>query len=272
MTIVKELRAPNGMRVSFEQIGPEEAAAYLEKNDRNRRLNPNVVWVYAKDMDDGNWRIIPHAICIAKDGTLLNGQHTLSAVIASGVTLWLMIARDVHPEVAAVIDSGKKRTYNDQARILGVTDRKGKHLSLAGSVELGELYFRNSAVRSGSYDDRSGKFDTHKEAIDFVESLGMKGPQAIQTVMGRAYYSQDADKLKEFADAFSGTTSADKSHPARQLQLFLAGLKGRTSSGQTQIEVYQKAQSALRAFLNGETLYRLRATSGDVFQGVPLTK
>jgi hypothetical protein len=69
------------------EITPRMAADWLKRNPHNRPLQPRVINKYVRDMLDGNWVLDGQAITLASDGTIINGQHRLSAVVQSGVTI-----------------------------------------------------------------------------------------------------------------------------------------------------------------------------------------
>lgn len=57
------------------------------KNDNNRNINYAKVKKMAKDMKEGHWDTTHQGIAIASDGTLVDGQHRLLAIVESGVTV-----------------------------------------------------------------------------------------------------------------------------------------------------------------------------------------
>lgn len=81
-------------RYNFEQhtrdgyvVTPALAKQWLEKNTNNRNVNFAKVKKMAKDMREGHWDTTHQGIAIATDGTLVDGQHRLMAVVESGVTV-----------------------------------------------------------------------------------------------------------------------------------------------------------------------------------------
>lgn len=107
--------------IQMAKITPKLAAKYLEQNKNNRVLNMHRVDQLAAAFKNGEYRQTYDPIRICKDGTLQDGQHRLSAIIKSGVTLDMMVASGLEPEAFDCIDIGKKRTAAD---MLG---RHGEH-------------------------------------------------------------------------------------------------------------------------------------------------
>lgn len=106
------------MQISVETITPEKAQEILDKNIKiNRKVRSHSVEVYAQMMKQGNWQLTHQGIAISDNGELLDGQHRLMAIIKSGVTLEMMVARGLHDQKFNVFDRGIKR--ND-ADVLGI--------------------------------------------------------------------------------------------------------------------------------------------------------
>jgi hypothetical protein len=70
--------------VAIETITPKQAQVILAHNDRNRSLASSRVTVYSGAMLAGEWRMNGETIKFNGDGTLLDGQHRLAAVVRSG--------------------------------------------------------------------------------------------------------------------------------------------------------------------------------------------
>jgi hypothetical protein len=110
------------------KVDPETAERWLGYNTRNRNVRPRVVSAYAEAMAAGDWRldIDPIAFAGTLDGkgknhpVLLNGQHRLQAIVASGTTLELSVVEGLPIEAQNDMDTGVKRALGDQLRLLGI--------------------------------------------------------------------------------------------------------------------------------------------------------
>lgn len=90
---------------------PELAQKYLDNNFKgNRHVNKLQVAKYAFDMSEGRWQsdACP-PIIVSRDGTLLDGQHRLLAVINSGCAVEMSIREGVDEAVFSAIDMGSSR-------------------------------------------------------------------------------------------------------------------------------------------------------------------
>lgn len=104
---------------TLEQITPAIAKAWLMRNDVNRNIRPSKVRLYAKIMRDGYWR--PTHQCIAFDASdrLIDGQHRLTSIVETGVTVWMYVARydrDLKP-MEMPFDTGANRSFVDQTGV-----------------------------------------------------------------------------------------------------------------------------------------------------------
>jgi len=116
-------------------ISPAQAVELLEKNTSNRTLNQAAVNRYAAAMARGEWLVGNDAICIGKDGLLLNGQHRLNAVVLSEKPQQFLVRVDVEQADLKAMDQGNKRIGADIATLLGhkMTRAQSKALRILGT-------------------------------------------------------------------------------------------------------------------------------------------
>ena len=102
-------------KISEMLITPEIAEKYLGHNyEKQRLLQQPEVRKMARDMAEGRWneRIV-EPIKITTDGKLLDGQHRLQAIIASGKSIWMYVQTDLLEGDFEYIDLGRKRIAAD---------------------------------------------------------------------------------------------------------------------------------------------------------------
>jgi hypothetical protein len=110
-----------------EEITPAKAKEWLKQNDAcNRNLRDAVVRRYAMDMSAGKWLYTGEAIKFSVGGTLLDGQHRLSAIVRSGATVTMLVVYGLPMESVLAMDSGSRRqTWENITRApLGMPDPK----------------------------------------------------------------------------------------------------------------------------------------------------
>jgi hypothetical protein len=107
--------------VAVEEITPAIAMQMLAKNPNNRSVTKNHVTVLAREMTMGDWQVTGQGISISNKGLLLDGQHRLLAVEASGKTINLVVARGIDKKAMNVIDTvAKSRSASDIFSMRGI--------------------------------------------------------------------------------------------------------------------------------------------------------
>ena len=101
------------MNIKLTTITPDMAADLLTKNRANRKLNLRHVDFLANQIRTGKWQNNGQTIVVASDGTLMDGQHRLSAIIAANEPAELGLVTDVSRNAMATIDNGKPRSSTD---------------------------------------------------------------------------------------------------------------------------------------------------------------
>jgi len=109
------------------KIGPKKAAELLENNDHNRKITQSRVSEYAKEMRNGMWMYNGETITRSVSGKLMDGQHRLLAVIASGVEIDVEFIDSI-PDKTGDVDifltiNTKNRSNVDALTIAGFKDR-----------------------------------------------------------------------------------------------------------------------------------------------------
>jgi hypothetical protein len=190
---------------SYVQITPDMAKRLLAHNKVNRNLRTGKVNQYARDMEQGNWNLSNDAICIAPDGTLLNGQHRLNAVVKSGRTIAFLVIRNMPSDTMATMDSGAGRTPGDVFRFAGE-----KHASLVAStlkqlvlIDSGRIY-QDSAVQAVSRSEQAEFLDGHPDVRESVAETSKVRVQidAPPTSIAAAHWLIAQTNSLAFADLF----------------------------------------------------------------------
>lgn len=103
-------------------ITPDKAMELLKKNEaKNRRPKPGKIARYATDMKEGRWKCSTwEPIKIAEDGSLIDGQNRLYAVVKSGASILFHAAFNVPKDVFDVLDTGTPRNASDVFTIAGI--------------------------------------------------------------------------------------------------------------------------------------------------------
>lgn len=111
------------MQTSIEKITPKMAEQILENhNSRNRNVSESTVQSYANDMKNGRWTMTHQGLAFDINGTLLDGQHRLWAIVFSNVAIDFMVTRGLPVEVEGkftmdAIDRNRVRTTGQQMQL-----------------------------------------------------------------------------------------------------------------------------------------------------------
>lgn len=100
-------------------VTPEMAEQWLEKNTHNRTLTKDHVQQLARAMANGEWELTYEAIRFNGDGTLIDGQHRLAAIVKSGVPIQTAVVFNLPRTTQLVVDGGKKRRLSDALQLRG---------------------------------------------------------------------------------------------------------------------------------------------------------
>jgi hypothetical protein len=145
--------------VATEVITPPIARAILAANIRNRPLRPGRVTQLASAIKRGEWKLNGETLKLAVDGTLIDGQHRLSAVLEAEAPIETLVMRDLPIEAQDTVDTGRKRRLADILKIEGYSDSH----ALAAGINM--LHRFRSGLR-----------------IDYSQSGAPSAPQAIELI------------------------------------------------------------------------------------------
>ena len=106
------------MNVKLTTITPELAGEMMKKNIGNRPLNIKHVDKLVKEMKSGRWKINGDTICL-NGNRIIDGQHRLSAIIQSGITIRTLVVEGLSSDVFDTKDVGKKRSAGDTLGVAG---------------------------------------------------------------------------------------------------------------------------------------------------------
>lgn len=110
------------IHTTIERITPALAEVYLGMNTTNRTMREKHVDRMVSDINEGRWHMNGSSIVFNGDGTLLDGQHRLAAVVKSGVPVDMVVVRGVSKAAMATIDSNISRKTTDVAMMRGYRD------------------------------------------------------------------------------------------------------------------------------------------------------
>jgi hypothetical protein len=200
------------------EVTPSLARRLIALNAANNRpKQERLVERYARDMETvnpktgkRNWREkTGQVIQIATDGTIVNGQHRMHAVIKSGKTIKFDLCFGVDPRDIVVIDALKARSVRDIIRVSGGREMSGAESIVRWVLAWERGYYTGA---SGNYTptpvEIQDRFEREIEVFDAATSRGKDCQNrnlTSQRVGGMAYYllrSVDKSEADDFFDQF----------------------------------------------------------------------
>lgn len=165
--------------ISLVKVTPEHAEEWLGKNTHNRNIRQAAVTAYARDMAAGHWHVTAEPIKFTTDGTLLDGQHRLLAVIKAGVPIEMFVAKGIAEDAQRVMDTGAKRSPGDMLKLDGYSNAN----HLAASARFAMTY------QTGIESRNQTLAPTNSEISGFVTD----NPELVEAVAAVSYYRNTID-------------------------------------------------------------------------------
>lgn len=108
-----------GVTATIATVTPEMARLWIDTCMRNRKITKAHVDRLAADMRDGRWVLNGEPVQFDREGRLINGQHRLSAIVLSGVTVQMLVVTGVEPRAQDTIDIGAARSIGNILQLHG---------------------------------------------------------------------------------------------------------------------------------------------------------
>lgn len=253
------------MKIILETITPTLAQSYLDTMGPNRAPTRSRVRLYASEMLAGKWRLTHQAIAFNCDGSLRDGQHRLLAIVLSGKTQQMYVARGLNNEALKFIDTHKARTDADAFAIDG-------HILGHNEVAVAKALWSEYCNQRWGYSwgnasacDRETLFDFinfHAEAIEFSKpGSSCKGLShaCVRAAIASAYWTRNHERLAAFREQLQSgvveSTAKDGAVIRLRDWLLTSGVT-RGGSNQRQ-EVFGRCCTALLAYLEERNLTKL---------------
>ena len=257
------------MTTRIETITPAKARQYLEKNTSNRPLRKSRVARYAGAMRGREWYVTNQGLAFNCDGSLLDGQHRLHAVIAAGVPVRMSVTRGLDRTSMFGIDTGVNRSVADIARVAGVSREITTTMVSTARAMIDGLNVKYTNQASAYTEEQIIEFVLkHYDAIEFACSIefGKVSHSAFRAVAARAWYTVNRKSLGEFYEIL--TTGFFKNEGGEwpiKLREFFLSAKGKAGGQGYRRVLYAKTERALKMFIGGTKFTRLFEASEELF-------
>ncbi len=210
-----------------ETITPSYAKELLKNNSFNRKIKEHHLRNLAYQMSSGQWVYNGEPIIIAKDGTILDGQHRLMAVALSEKTIEVYIVRDIEKDVMHTIDTGVTRTPADAIHLNGYDNS----VALSKIIRM-VILFRQKKMVTATRD--RGQNVSNGDLLSFLKNepsiqfaLGNSGVSNLRaTILSRSeiaffwYIFKDIDESKAnlFIDSLLSGKDLNEENPIFHLR------------------------------------------------------
>ena len=217
-SMMKSLIRRTKMQAELIIVTPEMAKRWLGNNPVNRTVKHHHVLNISRDIIANRWQINGATICICEDGTLLDGQHRLLAIVKANLSIRTHVIQELPREGRDSIDSGVRRTAGDRLTMAG--EIYGKEQS---SIANFLISLAHEKARSITASQQEILYVT--ENHNLVPSCGLSKSAfpKIGTILGGlhyiACYNNYHQKADEFISVFKTgipTYEGDAAHFARE--------------------------------------------------------
>lgn len=251
------------VKMQIVEITPEIAAKMLEKNTRNRPLDSSRIKRYANAMNDNKWMLNGECIIVSPDGTILDGQHRLWAVVESNATIKSCVMFNIEEDAIATINCGKSRSPGD---VLSINGHHNTQV-MAPAVRLAYIY----DVMNNNMTTRKGVTVTNDTIARYADFLMPRIAESVEVASNGAHFfnrsvmafchlvftRSNPDKATDFFHLVKTGEYLVSGHPVLALRVKLLDnrIAGRKKlSVREEIALYFKAWNV---FCRGKSILRL---------------
>lgn len=234
-------------------VTPAIARRWLDSNTNNRRKSQPQVARYAADMTAGDWEFTGDPIRFHKSGTLIDGQHRLSAIASIDdpeFSVPMIVIEGLGDGAQYAMDQGKKRTTGDQLSLTGMVGNTNTFASISHQMNIIEsgLLFKRADTISQSKD-----IAWLRNNADLAEYIGTnikrfaKAPCTPTTAAVAACIAREAvgaDEAEELLEKFVTGAGLAHTSPILHLRNHLLNLR----AAKTQLKRRDEIGLVLRAF------------------------
>lgn len=215
-------------RAALMTITPAIASDWLNRNTRNRPLKKTLVQRIAREISEGRWQMNGDTIRLSDDGTLLDGQHRLHAIVAAGKSVESLVAFNIPSDSFLTIDT--TRAVRNGGDLLALEGKKNA-IATAATAKLAYAWKRtgnpfnsnaNVSPSAGQIRDFVEAHPSICDATSWIHGQGASLTNLMQCsrmcfAMWR-FQERDEDKAKEFFRQLRDGAGLDENSPVLALR------------------------------------------------------
>lgn len=256
-----------GTDIERVDVTPEQAQQWLALNRHNRSLRERQADLYAMDMASGDWRWTGETIKFANDGSLIDGQHRLRAVVIADVTVPFLVVRGLEAVAQEDVDRGLPRKFYDVLRLRGEVNASLLS-ALVRRVNAWEKGYRRDISKAPATAAQMLRtLEAHPDLRDFAREAHRisEGTDLSGSLISFAWWTTaqiDEEDAAFFFERFADGQNLIKGDPIyelrRALRLLVENVRGQRSQAH-KLAITFKAWNAYR---RGDTVGQLRWRAG----------
>lgn len=150
-----------------EVVTPAMAEEFLSRPAMNRNIKAEDVNRYVEIIKRDGWKTNGEGISIGTDGSLLDGQHRLSAIVKSNTPVAMTISWNCDTTAMATIDTGRQRSLADVQKIYGIGGAKNI-LSVVKQVMIERRGYSSEIsvhVAKMTYSDILNEYQSERQSV-----------------------------------------------------------------------------------------------------------
>lgn len=269
------------LKCAVESISPAIARHYIQSNTKNNRT-PKNTWVkkFASAMRQGRWTL-SGPIVFDVNGTIIDGQTRLYAVIEAGVAVDFVVCRGYPTASVSGFDQNRPRGAADLAKMSGQGDIPGYQIATVNCLNYDLESVSDFRGKLGRPLSEGEKLVVRNHFSDFFEwfekSAGgsktriTKNAGVVATIL-KAWHQCNHERLKEFicvVGEMDGSNSVDVTEAAKEFRIWYGNRSKNDREGggkSAQISTMRRCQHALDLFLRKRPLNRApQAIQSELF-------
>lgn len=253
----------SGVQARLIEVSPALAEKWLQKNTHNRKLVTARVAQYAADMRKGDWQFNGEAIKLAADGTILDGQHRLEAILDADVTLQLLVITGLPLQAQESMDQGRPRAFGDTLKLRG----EKNYLNLAAVVRQLFLYeryglpFKPAGAAQPTVHQLSRILERNPDVRDSLEKIASLRrswlPVSLMATLHYLFCAVNEEDANDFFAKLASGENLTSGSPVYVLRERLIEEKYAADGGLTMKTVAAFVIRTWNAYQDGEQLARL---------------
>ena len=263
------------MKITQVVLTPDMARDMMRKNTHNRPIKRNHLAFLIREMVEGRWKMNGDPIRIGKDGSLIDGQHRLVAIIQTGISINTVLMTGMDLDVFETIDSGASRSHGDTLAVAGQSNSRNLSAALIVVDELlaGKTDFkRTKKISNAEILVLMEKHVAIKNSLHWARPTRNIVPYSVSVALHYLFSQTSPEKADSFFEKIRdgiGLKYDDPAYLLRQRLISNATTKGKITR-RYMIALFIKAWNA---YSSSRSLKCLKFTdSGESIETFPIIK